>query len=969
MTSGTVQITGVGGTSASSPAFAAIMALINQKYGPQGQADYMLYPLAKQYTTAFNDVTMGTNSVPCNVQTTSGENTYPPNDCIPSTVLFNIGTTDPTYGNSLEGQIGNTTTRVPEYNAGVGYDLASGLGTIDANNLVTNWGNVKLAATSVTLSTSQTTFAHGTTVTISGMVTPGAATGEVALETTSSEPLSVGATPFTIGANGAYSGGVNYLPGGTYDIYGTYSGDGSYAASTSSKTAITVTPESSATSLHVLNSSGAQVSTTGIIPYGTQLLLEAEPGSVTYSNTTSTPTGSINYLNGTSAIGTASVDATGAAELNYAPFPNSTPYSITAKYSGDASYNASTSAATTFTVGKDTPSLSLTSGTEISSTLPGNPTVPTLTVDVENTANANASEYAVNAAVAPTGVVTVTGLPGGTLTFPALSSGVDPGTLSIEGIATLLLATEAPSTYAATISYPGDANYAATTASVSIILAPIVFPTTTTATASASNLVPRTPTVTFLVTGTPVGGPPTGTVTFFASGSSVSSITIPSGGTGDTYGETLSLQSPLATGANQITVSYSGSPVYLPSEAILNVQNPVITLSNGGPITLAAGGAAQSSSISVAPMGGFTGIVALACTVTGSGAGAPTCAVNSPLTISNSTTGIATLTVTSTAATAHGVYTVTVTGTGTGDAAATTTVAVTVTAATALPALALTNSGSITLAAGGATVTSIISMMPTGGFTGAVALTCAVTGTGSSAPACTVNSPLTISGTAAGTSTLSVTSTATTTPGAYTATVTGTGTAAVAATTTVAVTINGTTQTPSVALGDGGSITIASAGGSGTAAISVTPSGAFSGNVALACVVMATSSDTPTCSILPSSVSVNGTTAGSATLMVNTTAASAALASPRMRMLPIGGGIAAALLLLLVPMKRRRILTLMGALVSIAVVGFSVGCGSAGSPDTGGGNSGTPVGTYTVSVSGTATGVTITPVIVAVMVQ
>ena len=63
--SNAVQIYGVGGTSASSPAFAGIMALVNQKYGRQGQADNILYALKTQYPAAFHDVTHGTNSVPC----------------------------------------------------------------------------------------------------------------------------------------------------------------------------------------------------------------------------------------------------------------------------------------------------------------------------------------------------------------------------------------------------------------------------------------------------------------------------------------------------------------------------------------------------------------------------------------------------------------------------------------------------------------------------------------------------------------------------------------------------------------------------------------------------------------------------------------------------------------------------------------------------------------------------------------
>ena len=63
--SGPVQIFGVGGTSASAPSFAGIMALVDQKYGRQGQADFVLYPLKAQFPAAFHDVTNGTNSVPC----------------------------------------------------------------------------------------------------------------------------------------------------------------------------------------------------------------------------------------------------------------------------------------------------------------------------------------------------------------------------------------------------------------------------------------------------------------------------------------------------------------------------------------------------------------------------------------------------------------------------------------------------------------------------------------------------------------------------------------------------------------------------------------------------------------------------------------------------------------------------------------------------------------------------------------
>ena len=70
---------GGGGTSASAQAFAGIMALVNQKHGRQGNANYVLYPLAAQSGASCNsstapvtnsscifyDVTVGNNSVIC----------------------------------------------------------------------------------------------------------------------------------------------------------------------------------------------------------------------------------------------------------------------------------------------------------------------------------------------------------------------------------------------------------------------------------------------------------------------------------------------------------------------------------------------------------------------------------------------------------------------------------------------------------------------------------------------------------------------------------------------------------------------------------------------------------------------------------------------------------------------------------------------------------------------------------------
>jgi subtilase family serine protease len=115
---------GEGGTSVSTQVFAGIMALIDQKFGAQGNANPTLYALAAEQsasscnasapasTCVFNDVTVGTNAMPCVKGT--------PN----CTVAFSNDTIGVLSG----------------YNAGTGYDLATGLGSINVGNLLAKFG-------------------------------------------------------------------------------------------------------------------------------------------------------------------------------------------------------------------------------------------------------------------------------------------------------------------------------------------------------------------------------------------------------------------------------------------------------------------------------------------------------------------------------------------------------------------------------------------------------------------------------------------------------------------------------------------------------------------------------------------------------------------------------------------------------------------------------------------------------------
>ena len=153
----------VGGTSAAAPTFTAIMALVNQYLGntpPTGLAPinptlYSLYP-NNATSKAFHDVTTGSNIVPC---------TSPSPNC-------------PT---------GTTTIG---FNAGVGYDQVTGLGSVDGFNLAQAWAAsaVKFSLTPSLPAGSTLTVAQGATTTAVNL-TVTSSDGFVVTSGTSSQTL------------------------------------------------------------------------------------------------------------------------------------------------------------------------------------------------------------------------------------------------------------------------------------------------------------------------------------------------------------------------------------------------------------------------------------------------------------------------------------------------------------------------------------------------------------------------------------------------------------------------------------------------------------------------------------------------------------------------------------------------------------------------------------------------------------
>ena len=651
-----VQITGVGGTSAAAPAFAGIMALVNQKYGPQGQADVVLYPLATQDPTAFHDVAQGTNSVPCNINSyistssTGTTTTVTPVNCI--SVSNPISVTTSSGATVSEGQLGTGTT--PAYDAVAGYDRATGLGSVNAANLIAAWGNVTFAPTGVTMTspTAGTSITHGSSVTFTGTVaytgsTGTTPTGDVAIETSSTEPGQQGQTTFALNSSGGFSGSITSLPGGTYNVWAQYSGDTKNAASSSNPVQITVNPEPSTLLFQAFryNSSGSQVNVNGAsISYGQQVFFDAEPYGSTYYSTCVSPstppsscktnlqtpaTGTVTFTDGSTALNTAVIDSEGTAEY-VTPALTVGTHSITAGYSGDQSYKASTGSAVNITVTKATPTILVTAPTSGGSQ--GQNFV--LTVMLASP----------GIGVAPTGTVTVSGLPSGTTASATLGSTADPTYGNTSAVANIIIpGTAATGTYNLTVSYGGDSNYNSTSTQT-----PISFTEGAPSTKSASTIAAKssatsstttTPiTVTATVTGQSGSPAPTGTVYFYAGllapSSSGSGLTLQDSAlfsgslsqasglcSPSTSGDVVTLtcqvnSSDLVQGNNYLTVYYGGDTNYAPSSTVLNLSNPLsdFSLVAEMPLVPISASGSVTDTVNLTSVNGFSGTVGLTCT-------------------------------------------------------------------------------------------------------------------------------------------------------------------------------------------------------------------------------------------------------------------------------------------------------------------------------------------------------------------
>jgi uncharacterized protein (TIGR03437 family) len=211
----------VAGTSCATPSMAAIVALLNhyqvankfQKTAGLGNINPQLYRLAQAAPTAFHDVTSGDNIVRC----AQGS------------------------PNCLTGSFG--------YTAGVAYDMTTGLGSVDANNLVTQW-NMAANGSIVTLSANVAKATLNDTIQLTAAVTPatgsGTPTGTVSF---AYETIPLGSASLV---NGSATVSVPlYKIGfsGTIQLAAEYSGDASFSSGGATKAIQITIPAGGVTSV------------------------------------------------------------------------------------------------------------------------------------------------------------------------------------------------------------------------------------------------------------------------------------------------------------------------------------------------------------------------------------------------------------------------------------------------------------------------------------------------------------------------------------------------------------------------------------------------------------------------------------------------------------------------------------------------------------------------------------------------
>ena len=422
---------GFGGTSTASPAFAGILALVQQKTQTRlGMPATVLYGLFSSHPAVFHDVTVGNNSVPCS--------SAPDGSCVKNTAgyYFENG-----------------------YNTNTGYDRATGMGSVDATQLVNYWNSstgsaaATVSFTSVSPSPATTVVSVNVIVSVSGE--SGTPTGTVTLAggIYNYGAMMIGSGACTSASNCAFTIPAGDLPIGADTLTVTYGGNSTYAVATNTTT-VTVNGLTAAVTV-TSPASGAVINSN-------QQLTVLGKVACTGTCAGSTPTGTVTLTGGgyTSAATALSGSGSYSITIPYNSLSAGTDI-LTVTYNGSLIYNAGATGTTSVTVTHVTVSM------------------PTVTVAPTSGSIDSSQTYSVTVTVSGTSIMESS--PTGTVT---LSSGIYTSaaqTLGSAGCTAASCAITIPSnslgngTDTLTATYSGDTDYASGTGTATVTVTKSVF--------------------------------------------------------------------------------------------------------------------------------------------------------------------------------------------------------------------------------------------------------------------------------------------------------------------------------------------------------------------------------------------------------------------------------------------------------------------------------------------------------------
>ncbi|HEX4340879.1 MAG TPA: Ig-like domain-containing protein [Polyangiaceae bacterium] len=341
----------------------------------------------------------------------------------------------------------------------------------------------------------------------------------------------------TMGTNGVATLNVGSLAIATHSIQAVYGGDLSHAVATSAPLSEII----------------------GAVPTTTAVAASSNPAlvgrTVTFTATVSpvapgagVPTGMVMFLDGTTSLGGAILDASGVAALDTGALTEGT-HSITVAYAGDGSYGASSSAALAEKLGVNVTTL--------------------MVVSTPNPSNFGAS---VTLTATVSGSLTT---PTGAVTFLDGTTSLGKVALDASGAASLDTTSLAVGTHTLSASYAGDDANGAGSGTVSQVVGAAATRTTVTSNAATSVAGDR---VTFTATVTSDVAGFKGDVAFFDGATSLGTATL--------SGKTASFRTAtLTVGAHAITATYRGDASFAPSTSATYVQSvtaPVAPTTDGG---------------------------------------------------------------------------------------------------------------------------------------------------------------------------------------------------------------------------------------------------------------------------------------------------------------------------------------------------------------------------------------------------